>query len=117
MQIAVAHAALIGNVIAHRVALKEVTVIDQDRVRRFCPNLFDDRGRARQPNRINRFVGVIIVGVHVNVQICCGKNAKVRLICRGHRRERVQRNKRTGRGGAGKKLTTGKTDSHGDPLC
>ena len=42
----VRHAALVGNVITHRVALQKVTVIDQNRVGALVPHLLDNRRGA-----------------------------------------------------------------------
>lgn len=47
MHVAFLHAALVGDVIAHRIALKKIAIVDEDRVRRLGADGVDDRSGAR----------------------------------------------------------------------
>ena len=88
------HAALIGDIVAERVALQEVAVIHQHRVPGFGADGVYDRGGARQTHRVVRFVGVIIIGKDVNMDVGRFHDAQMRLVGRRTRSKRVQHHER-----------------------
>ena len=119
VHVAVFHAALIGDVIAHRVALQEIAVVDQQRVGGFGADAFDDRRGARQANRVTGAVGVVIIRMDMDMDIRCLHDPQMRLIGRGIGRIGVQRDQGGSGGGAGQELTARQGsfgEGHGTPL-
>ena len=94
MAVALVHAAFIGDVVTHRIALQKVAIVDQQRIRRLGPDLIDDRRGAGQANRIAGFVRVIVVGEDMDVDVRGFHDPQMRLVARCSSRERVQRNGR-----------------------
>ena len=90
MHVTLFHAALIGDVIAHRVALQEIPVVEHQGVRRLCADRFDDAGGAGKANGVDLFVGVIVVRKDVHMQVSRLHQAQVRLIGRGPERKGVK---------------------------
>jgi hypothetical protein len=64
VHIALSHAALIGDLVAHRVAP-------------------DQRGSPLQPDGINGTISIIIVGKNMNVEVCRRHDPQVSQIARG----------------------------------
>ncbi len=85
VHVAVLHAPFVGDIVAHRVALQEVAVVDQHRVRRLGADRPDDGRRARQADSVHRPVGIVVVGEDVHVQVGGFHDAQVRLarLCSG----------------------------------
>ena len=73
------HTALIGDVIAHRVALQEIPIVHQQRIGRLCADVIDQRCGAGKAQRIHRFVAIIIIRKHMHVQISGFHQAQVNL--------------------------------------
>jgi len=69
VRIAFVQPPLIGVEIAHRIALEEIAIVKQQRVRNLGSSLFDQRCCFRQTDRVVGPVSVIIVGMNVNVHI------------------------------------------------
>ena len=90
VHVAVFHPAFVGDVIAHRVALQEVPVVEENRVGGLRPNGAHDGGGARKADGIDGLVGVIVVGKDVHVQIGRFHQAKVGLVGAGADREGMQ---------------------------
>ena len=101
------HAALIGDIVAERVALQEVAIVHQHRVSGFGADGVYDRGRARQSHRVVRLVGVIIIGKDVNMDIGRFHDTQMRLVGRRTRSKRVQHHQRRGGCDAAQKRTPG----------
>ncbi len=112
VNVAVLHAALIGDVIAHWVALQEVAIVDEDRIGRLGADGVDDRGGARDAHRVVRLVGVIVVREDVNVQVGRFHDPQMRLVGLGARGKRMQDDQRTSRGGAGEECAPGNGVKH-----
>ena len=91
MDVAILHALLIGDVVAHRIALQEVAIVDQHGVGRLLAHGVDQRRGARQPHRVVRLVGIIVVGQHVHVDVGGFHDAQMRLLGLRTRGERMQR--------------------------
>ena len=109
VHVAVLHSPLIGDVVAHRVPLQEITVVEEDGVRRLGPDIGDMGRGARETHGVHRAVAVIVVGEDVDVKVRRFHDPKMRLVCLGPGRERMQH--REGRG-SGKKSTA----AHGKVL-
>ncbi len=107
MLVAGLHAALIGDVVAERIALQEVAIIHQHRVSGLGADGTDDRGSARQTHRVVRLVGVIIIGKDVDVDISRFHDAQMRLIGRGAGGEGVQQHQRRRGRNAAEQRTAG----------
>ena len=90
MEVALLHALLIGDVVAHRVALQQVAIVDQHRVGGFLAHRVDQRRRARQAHRVVRLVGIIVVGQHVHMDVGRLHDPQMRLVGLRARRERMQ---------------------------
>mmetsp|Transcript_23568 Transcript_23568/g.41670 ORF Transcript_23568/g.41670 Transcript_23568/m.41670 type:complete len:359 (+) Transcript_23568:1062-2138(+) len=101
MAVALFHAPLVSDVIAHRVALKEVAIVDQHGVGRLRPDAFDDRGRAGQTHRVTGPVGVVVVGKDMHMQVRGFHDPKMGLIAGGAQAERMQGRKGCGGGQKG----------------
>jgi len=69
MHVAVAQAAFMRDIIAHRRALQEITIVEEQRIRRFGPGLFDQPCGADQADALPRTVGIIVIGKQVQVQV------------------------------------------------
>ncbi len=91
VHVAVLHAPLIGDVVAHRVALQEVAVVEKEGVRRLGADLLDMGGGAGKADGVHRLVGVVIVGKDVDVDVRRFHDAQVGLIGRGAGGERMER--------------------------
>lgn len=85
------HAALIGDVVAHRVALQEISIVEQNRVGGLGADVLDQPRGAGEADRVDLLVGVIIIGVDVDVDVRRLHDAQMRLSTLGPDRERVQR--------------------------
>ena len=103
VHVAFFHAPLIGDVVAHRVALKKVAIVQQDRVRGLGADVGDMRGSPGQPHRVDGAVAVIVIGKDVHVEVGRLHNAQVCLAGGSAGRERVQHHKRGSSGGRGQK--------------
>ncbi len=99
MHVAVLHAALVGDVVAHRVALQEVAVVEQDRVRGLGADRVDMGGGAGEADGVDRLVGVVVVGEDVDVQVGGLHDPQMRLAGLGAGRERVEDDERRAGGG------------------
>jgi hypothetical protein len=77
VHIALSHAALIGDLVAHWVAL-------------------DQRGSPLQPDGINGTISIIIVGKNMNVEVCRRHDPQVSQIARGIGGKGVQGNEPCG---------------------
>lgn len=88
--IALFHAAGIGDVVAHRVALQEVAIVEEDGIGGLGADALDKAGGARQANGINGFVGVIVIGENMDMQVGGFHDAQMGLIGGSIGRERVQ---------------------------
>ena len=99
MHVAVLHAALVGDVVAHRVALKEVAVVEQDRVGGLGADRVDMRRGAGKAHGVDRLVGVIVVGEDVDVQVGGFHDPQMRLARLGAGGKRVEHDE--GRAGGG----------------
>jgi len=89
VQIALFHPPLIGDVIAHGVALQKIAVVQQKRVGRLGADVSDMGGGAGQTDGIDRFVRVIIIGKDVHVQIGGFHQPQMRLPGGGTGRKRM----------------------------
>ena len=89
MHVALVHAALVGDVVAHRVALQEVAVVEQDGVGRLGVYAADERRGARRAHRVVRLVGIVVVGKDVDVQVRRLDEAQMRLARLRESRERM----------------------------
>jgi hypothetical protein len=83
---------LVGHVIAHRIALQKVPVVDQQRIRGLGPDRVNMRGGAGEADGVIGFVGVVVVGEHVHVQVGRLHDTEVRLLARCAGGKGVQRN-------------------------
>ena len=91
MQVARLHALLIGHVVAHRIALQEVAIVDQHGIAGFRADGINQACGARQSHRVVRLVGVVIVRHHVDMDIGRFHQPQMRLIGRGARGKRMKR--------------------------
>ena len=91
MHITFLHAALVGDVVAHWVALKEITVIQKERIGRFGPDIGDVCCCTGKSHRITWPIGVVIVWPNVHVKVCRLHYAQVRLARGGAGGKWVQR--------------------------
>ena len=58
-----------GGEVAERRALENVAVVEQEAVGAFAPRLSDQRGGAREADRIVRTIAIIVVRIEIGVQI------------------------------------------------
>jgi hypothetical protein len=79
MRGAVGEALLIGDVVAHRVALDDVAVVDEDGVAGFGADRVDDRGGAGEAERVVGGIGVVVVGEHSHMDVGGLHDSQVRL--------------------------------------
>ena len=96
------HAALIGDIVTHRIALKEVSIVDQHAVSSFGTNISDQGRCACQPDRITRPVAIIIIGIDMNMQIGGFHDPQMCLMGTGKNGKRMKHGN-GGRPGTGKK--------------
>ena len=59
----------VGHIIAQSIAVQKVAVVKQHRIGRLPPRLFNQRCRARQPTTGRYFVGMIVPGQYICMQI------------------------------------------------
>ena len=90
VHVAFFHAALIGDVIAHRVALQKVTVVEKERIRRLSPDIGDMGGGAREADGVDGAVAVVIIGPDMHVEVGRFHDAEMRLSGGGPGGEGVQ---------------------------
>jgi len=91
MHVARLHALLIGHVIAHRIALQEVAIVDQHRIAGFGANGIDQACGTRKAHRVVRLVGIIVVRHHVDVDVGGFHQPEMRLVAIGARRKGMKR--------------------------
>jgi hypothetical protein len=91
VNVTLGHAPLVGHVVAHRVALQEVAVVEENRVGRFRANPLDQRSGARQAHRVHGPVAVIVVGKDVNMNVGRFHDAQMRLTGLRTHRKRMHR--------------------------
>ncbi|OIQ68195.1 hypothetical protein GALL_502160 [mine drainage metagenome] len=101
------HALFIGHVIAHRVALQKIAVVDQHGVGRFGADTRDQGRGAGEANGINGFVGVIIIGVDIHMDISGFHDAQMGLIDSSACRKGVKRYQGCSCGGLRQKAPAG----------
>ena len=106
VDIAFGHALFIGHVIAHRVALQEVAVVEQHRVGGLGANVGDMGGGAGEAHRVDRFVAVIVIGHDMDVQVGRLHQPQMRLARGRPGRERMQQDE-TATGNAGQEPAAG----------
>ncbi len=109
VHVAFFHAALISDVIAHRIALQEVAVVQHQRIGRLGADRLDDAGGAGKSDGVDLFVGVIVIGKDMHMQVRRLHQAQVRLIGGSTEREGVK-GQQTGR--AGEKVTAVEAEGH-----
>jgi hypothetical protein len=80
VNVALLHAALIGDVIAHGIALQEVAIVNKHRILRLGADLVDDRGGAGQAHGIVGFVAIIVIGEDVDVKVGGLHDAQMGLV-------------------------------------
>ena len=102
------HAALVGDVVAHRVALQVVAVVDEQGVGRLGADRLDDRGGAGEAEGVGRLVGVVVVGLDVAVQVGGREDAQVRLAGLGAGGEGMQQHEPAERGAGAEKARRGR---------
>ena len=90
MGLATPRIARVGHVVAKRVALEEIAVVEQDRVRALRPDRADVGCGSGQARSLDRTVGIVVVGRDMGVQIGGLENAQMHLARSGRRRERGQ---------------------------
>ena len=93
VHVAFFHPSLIGDVIAHGVALQKVAIVQQQRVRRFGADLGDMRRSPGKAYGVDRLVAIIIVRPDVHVQVGGFHDPQMRLSGLRLNRERMQRGK------------------------
>jgi hypothetical protein len=74
------HPAFVGDEVAHRVALQEIPVVEEDGVRGLGPDVRHMGGGARQAQRVDRAVGVVVVGPDVDVDVGRLHHPQMRLV-------------------------------------
>ena len=109
MLVALFHAALIGDVIAHRIALQKVAVVEHQRIGRLGADRFDDAGGAGKAYGVDLFVGVIVVRKDMHMQVGRFHQPQMRLIGRGAEREGVEGQQS---GSAGEEVTAVEAEGH-----
>ncbi len=77
VQVAFAHAAFIGDIVPHRVALQKVAIVDQNRVCRLVPDIADQCGCPGETGGVDRFVAVIVVRENMDMEVSGLHQAKV----------------------------------------
>ena len=82
-------ALFIGVVVAHRIALDQVTIVEQHRIAGLGADGFDDGGGARQAHRVVGGVGIVVIGQDGDVDIGRLDDTQMRLVRLGHDREGV----------------------------
>ena len=109
-------ALLVGDVVAHRVALDDVAVVDEDRVAGFGADGLDDRGGAGEAQRVVGRVGEIVVGEDGDVEVGGLHEAQVRLAGLRHHGIGVEDDGGAGGGGAGEEgaAGNGRVEFHDD---
>jgi len=93
VHVAFLHAALIGDVVTHRISLQEIAIVDEDRVAGLGADLVDDRGGAGQSHAVVGLVAVIIIRKDMHMQVGGFHDAQMRLIGVGARGKRVDEGK------------------------
>ncbi len=101
----VGEAALIGDIVAERVALDHVAIVDEYGVAGFGADRLDERGGAGEAHGVVGGVGEIIIRIDRNVQIGGLDQPEVGLIRLRLHREGMHDDKRTGTGRTGKEGT------------
>ncbi len=99
VDVAFVHPLGIGDVIGHRVALHVVAIVQRQGVRSLGPGGHDVAGGAGKAQRVAGFVGVVVIGLDVAVQVGGGENAQMRLAALGAGGEGVQKRDAGGSGG------------------
>ena len=118
MDVAGLHAALVGDVVAHRVALQVVAVVDEQRVGRLGADRLDDRRRCGRGPPCRSACRRSSRRAARAVQVGGLDDAQVRLARLRTGREGVERDHRSECGRAGKKpaaADAGHNDGHGGP--
>ncbi len=69
VDVALLHAPLIGHVVAHGVALKEIAIVEKKAVGRLGPRFFYQGGDLGEAHRVVLAVAVIVVGVDEHVDV------------------------------------------------
>ena len=100
-------ALFIGDVIAHRIALDDVAIVDQHRIAGFGADGVDDGGGAAEAHRVVRSVGVIIIGEHGDVQVGGFHDAQMGLIGLGAGGKGMHDGHGTNADGAGEERAAG----------
>ena len=100
-------ALFVGDVIAHRVALDDVAIVDQHRIARFGADGIDDGGGAGEAHRIVGGVGIIIIGENGDVQVGRFHDAQMGLVGLGAGGKGMQGGHGTDADRAGEKCTAG----------
>ena len=79
MHLAGVQTTFVGHVVAQRVALQEIAVVEHQRVRHLGPRRGDQGGGAGKARGVHRAVGEVVVGKKVGVQIGGGNQAQMHL--------------------------------------
>ena len=114
MGIALGHAAFIGHVIAHGIALQEIAVVQEQRVRGLGADVVDERGGAGEADGVDVAVAVVIVREDVHVKVGGLHDAQVSLARLCPCGEGVEGNKT---GGGGKKGAAVEKQGHDNLPC
>ncbi|MCY1552492.1 hypothetical protein D9M68_888890 [compost metagenome] len=96
-------ALLIGDVVAHRVALDDVAIVEQHRIAGLGADAFDDRGGSSQAHGLVGGVGIIVIGEYGDVQVGGFHQAQMGLVGLGQRRKRMHGGHGADTGGARQK--------------
>ena len=113
VEVALLHALLIGDVVAHRVALQQVAIVDQHRIGGLLADAGNQRGGARQAHRVVRLVGIVVVGQHVHVDVRRLHDPEMRLVGGRARRKRMQHDDGAHGGGSCQEGAAGNLDEIG----
>ena len=114
MGVTLGHAAFIGHVIAHGIALQEIAVVQEQRVRGLGAHFVDERGGAGEADGVDLPVAVVIVGEDMNVEVGGLHDPEMRLSGLGAGGEGVEGNKT---GGGSKKSAAINKQWHDNLPC
>ena len=59
------------QIIAQRIALQKIPVVQQERIARPRPKISYQTGRTRQAHGLGRLVGIVVVPAHMHMQVGC----------------------------------------------
>jgi hypothetical protein len=110
----VVEALLVGDVIAHRIALDDVAIVDEDGIAGLGADLLDDCRGAGEAQGVVRRIGIIVVREDGDMDVGGFHDSEVRLARRRKNGERMEDDGGSRCGGAGEERAARNVDVHDD---